>query len=409
MKSSPSEVEIQTIITRIEDHDMNLQPDFQRGEIWTMQKKKKLIDSVMRGWRIPPIHVVSATNSMIDEVLDGQQRLVAIRDFYNNEFPIDGKIEPFDQEISTLDGMRYKDLPLKWKRKFRKYVINIIRLTEYQPQEPAELFYRLNQPSALTSAEQRNAYMGITRDQVKRLSNLFIELCVGEEQDKIAGEENDKVKDKAKDKIGFSNSRMAYDEIISKFCYTVESHKLTKKVTSTDISEKYRNNVPFSEDSIQTTEQTLRKFMACIAPFSDFKFAFNKATLYSWLVFVRQHLSMGNNDLTNVISNFEYCRAIIKGKYRKIGGVYEATNLRLRKTLPYFEIMLNTFNQRSSMGSTDSLSIIYRDIIITLFCDAYLENKSELLALSIDIFRKQESMPDTLALIHKKYEWGEVF
>ncbi len=37
--------------------------------------------------------------------------------------------------------------------------------------------------------------------------------------------------------------------------------------------------------------------------------------------------------------------------------------------------MLNTFNQRSSKGSTDALSIIYRDIIITVFRDMLWENK----------------------------------
>lgn len=59
---------------------MDLQPDFQRGEIWTIQKKQKLIDSILRGWKIPPIHVIHNAQS-VDEVLDGQQRLAAIRDF----------------------------------------------------------------------------------------------------------------------------------------------------------------------------------------------------------------------------------------------------------------------------------------------------------------------------------------
>ena len=60
---------------------MDLQPDFQRGEIWTHQKR--LIDSILMGWRIPPIHVVKSSE-IIDEVLDGQQRLAAIRDFSDN-------------------------------------------------------------------------------------------------------------------------------------------------------------------------------------------------------------------------------------------------------------------------------------------------------------------------------------
>ena len=40
MDCNSSSVEIQTILTRIEEGDINLQPDFQRGEVWSINKKK---------------------------------------------------------------------------------------------------------------------------------------------------------------------------------------------------------------------------------------------------------------------------------------------------------------------------------------------------------------------------------
>lgn len=58
MKCESTDLEIETIVNRIKNEDMDLQPDFQRGEIWTLQKKQKLIDSILRGWKIPPIHVI---------------------------------------------------------------------------------------------------------------------------------------------------------------------------------------------------------------------------------------------------------------------------------------------------------------------------------------------------------------
>lgn len=45
MKCESTDLEIETIVNRIKNEDMDLQPDFQRGEIWTLQKKQKLIDS----------------------------------------------------------------------------------------------------------------------------------------------------------------------------------------------------------------------------------------------------------------------------------------------------------------------------------------------------------------------------
>ena len=390
MKCESTDLEIETIVNRIKNEDMDLQPDFQRGEIWTLQKKQKLIDSILRGWKIPPIHVIH-NNQSIDEVLDGQQRLAAIRDFYDNIICIDGKILPENSELIQLDGMHYRDLPKKWQRKFRQYSIVIIRLTEYQPEEPAELFYRLNQPTALTSAEQRNAYIGVTRDQVKELSNKFVALGA------------------SKETIGFSNSRLAYDEIISKFCFSVETGTLKKKITSNDISIQYRQAIPFSDECIRIVSKTLEKFMECIIGWDDFKYSFNKATIFSWFVFIRRNLSLSDTELKNVIGYFEFCRAFIKGKYKKVDQRYIEVFSSLQKRNSFFEIMLNTFNQRSSMGSTDALSIIYRDIIITVFRDMLWENETELIQYTINTFKELENLNYTLEKIVEKYNWGEKF
>lgn len=390
MKCESTDLEIETIVNRIKNEDMDLQPDFQRGEIWTLQKKQKLIDSILRGWKIPPIHVIH-NNQSIDEVLDGQQRLAAIRDFYDNIICIDGKILPENSELIQLDGMHYRDLPKKWQRQFRQYSIVIIRLTEYQPEEPAELFYRLNQPTTLTSAEQRNAYIGVTRDQVKELSNKFVALGA------------------SKETIGFSNSRLAYDEIISKFCFSVETGTLKKKITSNDISIQYRQAIPFSDECIRIVAKTLEKFMECIIGWDDFKYSFNKATIFSWFVFIRRNLSLSDTGLKNVIGYFEFCRAFIKGKYKKVDQRYIEVFSSLQKRNSFFEIMLNTFNQRSSMGSTDALSIIYRDIIITVFRDMLWGNETELIQYTINTFKELENLNYTLEKIVEKYNWGEKF
>ena len=245
MRCDTTTLEIETIVNRIESNDINLQPDFQRGEVWSLNKKKKLIDSILRGWKIPPIHLVQA-NEAIDEVLDGQQRLVAIKDFIKDKFTIDGNIRPIDNKIKELDGYRYSQLPQQIQRLYKKYSLTIIRLTEYNPEEPAELFYRLNQPVSLTAAEQRNAYVGTTRDQIKDLVTHFIKLGANKET------------------LGFSNSRLAYDEIISKFCFAVEIKTLRKKIAANDISDKYRSNVPFNNETMIISEQVLNKFMATI-------------------------------------------------------------------------------------------------------------------------------------------------
>src|ERR1700753_3242148 len=202
MKLLPSDPDIQTIVARIKSEDLDLQPNFQRGEVWATSKKKKLIDSILRDWHVPPIHVVVGEEGR-QEVLDGQQRLVAIRDFVDGHFRVDGSSEPLDPNIQRLDGLRYLELPPETKRAFDQFTIRMFRLVDYRPGEPGELFFRLNQMTYLTAAEQRNAFFGPVREQVRSLVLLL-------ESASIANA------------VGFSNRRMAYDDVLAKLLCTLE-------------------------------------------------------------------------------------------------------------------------------------------------------------------------------------------
>jgi hypothetical protein len=395
MKCETSILEIETILSRIKNHDINLQPDFQRGEVWSPSKKKKLIDSILRGWKIPPIHLVQGEYA-VDEVLDGQQRLVAIRDFFNDKFEIDGHIEPVDESITKLTNMKYSNLPIEVQRLFRKYTIHFIRLTEYKPEEPAELFYRLNQPATLTSAEQRNAYIGKTREQIKKMVDLFIELGAD------------------RDSVGFSNSRLAYDEILSKFCYCIELKTLRKKISATDISEKYRNDIPFDNDTLYIAERVIKKYMNAMGyirnRYNINSLKLSKATLYSWLIFIKSHSELDELDISNVMYKFEMSRDYLKGKVKdNLFERYSDWYKPLVRKYSFFEVMLNTYNQRSSMGSTDALSIIYRDIIINIFYSMINNTNDNLLNKSSNYFNEKQNMAIVLDEIYSKNEWGENF
>src|SRR5690349_14585348 len=142
MHLTPSDPDIATIYRKISQKRLDLQPNFQRGEVWGKGKKQRLIDSILRGWHIPPIHVIQIRDSDKQEVLDGQQRLVAIRDFIDGEFPINGNQPPFQDYISDLDGMYWYDLPDVIKAYIEDFTIRILTISDYQPGEPGELFYR---------------------------------------------------------------------------------------------------------------------------------------------------------------------------------------------------------------------------------------------------------------------------
>src|SRR2546428_6524120 len=69
-------------------------PEYQRGEVWTLAQKKRLIDSVVRGYPIPLIYLhhikteVAGAKREDFEIIDGQQRINSLSDFNDGAFKL---------------------------------------------------------------------------------------------------------------------------------------------------------------------------------------------------------------------------------------------------------------------------------------------------------------------------------
>ncbi len=265
MRFQTSDPDIATIFRRIERKTIDLQPDFQRGEVWSTGKKQRLIDTIMRRWHVPPVHLVAKGGGRFD-VLDGQQRLTAIRDFMNGLFAFDGTIEPVIEQFGQLHALRFSQLPTEIQDEFESFAIRVFELHDYTPEEPHELFFRLNQPMTLTEAEKRNAFIGPARNQIKEL----VEWAGG--------------RGMTPQRLGFSNARMAYDDLLARFLLTLEQGRLTEKVTALRITTRYRDKEPFPEDVINRASTALDFFLELsLLDRNDQRTKSNKATIHTWL------------------------------------------------------------------------------------------------------------------------------
>src|SRR3954454_15232232 len=110
MRIETTNESIETLTNRVRFQSLDLQPDFQRGDVWSVAKQQRLVDTILRRWHVPPLHVIRAGKNF-QEVLDGQQRLSAILAFLDDLIPIDGEIEPYDAEVAALHNYRFSDLP----------------------------------------------------------------------------------------------------------------------------------------------------------------------------------------------------------------------------------------------------------------------------------------------------------
>ncbi|MCP2728770.1 DUF262 domain-containing protein [Limnofasciculus baicalensis] len=150
---------LDSIETMLDSKKYILNPEYQRRKRWDDTRKSRLIESFLMNVPIPPIFLYEVDYS-IYEVMDGQQRLTAIFDFYKGKFNLKGL-----EYWGELNGRNYQNLPEQVKKGIdRRYLSSIVLLQETaKSEEEAErlkqiVFERLNSGGEkLTRQETRNA------------------------------------------------------------------------------------------------------------------------------------------------------------------------------------------------------------------------------------------------------------
>ncbi len=107
---------------------MDVSPFYQRRLRWDKIKQSQLIESFLINIPVPPI-ILYETEYNSYEVMDGQQRITAIKDFYNNDLKLEGL-----ELWSELNGRVYQQLPDKIKAGInRRAISSIVLITESTP------------------------------------------------------------------------------------------------------------------------------------------------------------------------------------------------------------------------------------------------------------------------------------
>ncbi|WP_300949385.1 DUF262 domain-containing protein [uncultured Muribaculum sp.] len=148
-----------SIKSMLDGDQYKLNPEYQRRRRWSRTQQSKLIESLIINVPIPPVFLYEYDYSQY-EVMDGLQRLTAIREFYDNVFPLEG----LDQ-WSELNGKTYNQLPEQVRKGIdRRYISSIILLketakTDADAQKLKQLvFERINSGGVhLSEQESRNA------------------------------------------------------------------------------------------------------------------------------------------------------------------------------------------------------------------------------------------------------------
>lgn len=121
------------IVNQVVRGDFNMSPPYQRGLVWTLTQKRRLINSIVVGLSLPAIYLremPDEASAQWVEVVDGKQRLATLAEYLSNRFSYDGKM------FSELNPIT--------QRFFRNTSIPVVRVSGLTDAETVELYERLN-------------------------------------------------------------------------------------------------------------------------------------------------------------------------------------------------------------------------------------------------------------------------
>lgn len=143
---------------------LNLAPEFQRNSVWPRPAKAYLIDTILTDRPIPLLFFSRSVNAQTGrpeyEVIDGQQRLRAVFEFFDNRFSLTESATG-----SPWKGKRWNGLDERSRQKLLNYDFVVEELSGYGQADIRDMFQRMNRYVVrLNAQEQRHA---VTEGQFK--------------------------------------------------------------------------------------------------------------------------------------------------------------------------------------------------------------------------------------------------
>ena len=171
MKVSRENCPVKPLIGKMKREKIVLKHKLQRREsVWSNPNKSLLIDSLLRGYIVPPVYTISEDG--VQYVIDGIQRLSTLKGFYNDEFAISKKAEPVIIEGTeyNIAGLKFSKLDQVVKDELDSSAITVYEITEYTDKDVREMFRRLNSGKPLNTSQK------LTPDMSDELSDAIFDI-----------------------------------------------------------------------------------------------------------------------------------------------------------------------------------------------------------------------------------------
>lgn len=256
---------IQTLLNQIRNinkpEGVDLQPEYQRGYIWSNDFKDKLLYSIIRRYPIGNVSLRVRTErnckGAMQEVVDGQQRLTTIYKFVENDYIIQSDVsrqiieyiveymgQDTDTALLKLEkrlhnkgkiSLSFKQLPQAIQNNILAYNISITNIANASDDEIAEYFRYLQNQERLRAGEIINSVPETELDKYLKMID-DIELLL--------------------DKLSFANKRKQFDRVFYSILGLIDG-QIGFGVTDKEV-------MKFVSDCKELNEETIKKVDSCI-------------------------------------------------------------------------------------------------------------------------------------------------
>jgi len=169
VKFNIAEYPVSMYVGRFKDDtsDRYFVPEYQRNLSWNDEQKSQFIESLITGLPIPFMFFYQTVDGRM-EVVDGSQRMRAMRSFLSGDLKLRGLVL-----VPELNGFTFNDLPRDRKNKLEDVTIRTIILdTDTDPSTRAEMFARINRMGTTANEAEirRGSLPGPVTSLIKELA-----------------------------------------------------------------------------------------------------------------------------------------------------------------------------------------------------------------------------------------------
>lgn len=169
IRVSTSAFSLRNILDLIDEGSLELAPDFQRGQVWKLEQKSLLVESLLLQIPLPAFYFAENSDGAF-RVVDGLQRLSTLHSFVRGG----GFALAHLDHLQDLVGKSFADLPVPFQRRMNNTQLTVNVIDPSTPHEVTyEIFKRINTGGTPLNAQEIRHCMSSprSREVLKRMTH----------------------------------------------------------------------------------------------------------------------------------------------------------------------------------------------------------------------------------------------